>query len=198
MREITINLTEQQEHFLKIFSANHFSGSKDNVGTEKPIHFVQTRRSRVVDPDFDSADETMYYMTDYADEGYGSVEELVRAKYEDEDCPIDIVSYDDAYADNDFKDINGEEFCVIEEEDYLEAYGIEKKDYYKVHVSYYYDTVAVFFILSEAKEYMKYQGHNLENPRTYTVGAGYANKGEYHHFWDLLFSIGKMIGDADE
>ena len=115
MSKLTINLTEQQKHFLRMFAANHFSGSRSNVGTEKPIHFVQTQKSRVVDPEFDSADETKYYMIDYADDGYGSVEELVRAKYEDEDCPINIVSFNEAYSDNDFKDINGEDCCVVDE-----------------------------------------------------------------------------------
>ena len=96
MREITINLTEQQEQFLKLFAANHYSGSRENVGTEKPIHFVQNQRSRVVDPEYDSPDETKYIMTDYAEDGYDSAEGLIRAKYKEEDCPIDIVSFDEA------------------------------------------------------------------------------------------------------
>lgn len=88
-----------------------------------------------------------------------------------------------------FIDVNGEEQVILDENDYLRAYGIDEKSYYKVHTCNYYRTKAIFFILDEAKKYIKYRGHNLTNPRTYTVGAGYANKGEYHHFWELLLVL---------
>jgi hypothetical protein len=123
MPEITISLTEEQEKFLKLFAQNHYPGAKDNVCTNNPLHLVQTREERVVDPDYDEPDKIKYR------------------------------------------------------------------------------TVAIFFILEEAKKYIKYQGHNLSNPRTYTVSAGYSNKGEYHHFWELLFDMGKRLneegGDTD-
>jgi hypothetical protein len=103
----------------------------------------------------------------------------------------------EAYAMDRFVDVTGEEWVIVDEDDYFEAYGIEKQKYCKVHTAYYYETVAVFFILDEARNYLKYQGHNLTNPRTYTIGAGYANKGEYHHFWELLFSIGQQLNTTD-
>ena len=123
MKTITIELTDQQEYFLKMFAANHYPGAADNLATRKPIHVVQT---------------------------------------EDTDWPFD----DHPYARR-------------------------------------YRNVAYFFILAEAMHYMQYQSHNLHNPRTFTYSSGYANHGDFEHFWDLLLSIGKMLneeggGKADE
>ena len=197
MSRLTIELTEQQETFLKEFTAKHYSGSKDNVATHQPIHLVQTRMERVVDPDYDNPDEIKYIVPDWDNEGYNSPEELVKAWYENncEDCPIDIVSFDESYRQKRFIDIFGEEQVIVNEKDYFEAYGINEDKYCKVHTAYYYETKAAFFILDEAKRYMKYQGHNLDHPRTYTIGGGYANKGDYHHFWELLFSMGQKLND---
>lgn len=193
MNKITIELSDKQEQFLKEFALKHYDGSKDNVGTETPIHIVQTRRERVIDPEYDSADITKYYIPDNCDGGYDSAEELIKAFYEDDECPIPIVSFQDAYDAKRFIDVNGIEQVIVDEKDYLEAYGID--NYYKVCLEYYYQDVAYFFILDEAKKYMQYQKHNLDHPRTYTVGGGYANKGEYHHFWKLLFDLGNHLNE---
>ena len=56
-----------------------------------------------------------------------------------------------------------------------------------------YKNVAYFFTLKNAKEYIKYQGHNLYKPRTYSYSPGYDNRGEYDHFYDLLISIGRQL-----
>jgi len=197
MREIKINLTDEQEEFLKQFAEKQYPNSKDNLLTNNPIHLVQTQRERVVDPEFEDVDIIKYCVPDWGSESYDSSKELVKAYYEDEDCSIDIVSFETAYDDENFKDIEGEDCCVADEDDYFSAYGIKNDFYYKVHIAKYYETVAYFFILDEAKRYMKYQGHNLANPRTYTVGAGYDNEGEYHHFWKLLFNLGKKLNLED-
>lgn len=39
--QITIDLTEEQENFLKEFAAKYYPNSRDNVLTSKPIHLVQ-------------------------------------------------------------------------------------------------------------------------------------------------------------
>ena len=195
MKEITIQLTEQQEHFLKLFAANHYPGADDNLATHNPIHVVQTETERVVDPDYDSPDTIKYCVPDWSNDGYDSAYELIVAYYEDEDCPIKIVSYDEAYAANRFIDIEGEEQVITDEKDYLEAYGIEDSFYNKVYMEKYYRDVAFFFILSEAKRYIGYQGHNLTNPRTYSYSPGYANNGEYEHFYKLLFEMGKSLNE---
>ncbi len=198
MKDVKIQLTDEQEKFLRMFAEKQYPNSKDNVCTNNPIHLVQTQRERVIDPEYDTADTIKYCVPDWGCEGYNSAKELVEAYYEHGDCPIDIVSFAEAYDDYNFKDIEGEDCCVVDEESYFNAYGIEKGFYYKVHTEKYYETVAYFFILDEAKEYIKYQGHNLHNPRTYTAGAGYSNKGEYHHFWKLLFNLGKQLNEEVE
>ena len=192
MSKITIDLTEQQERFLKEFAAKQYEGSEDNVLTVAPLHLVQTRREKVINEEYGNTDIIKYYVPDW-NEDYETAEELIEAYYEDEECPIPIVNYDEAYADNNFKDIGGEECCITNEEDYFNAYGIGEDFYNRVAIEYYYDTVAVCFILDQAKAYMKYQGHNLCHPRTYTIGGGYANSGEYNHFWKLLFDIGEKL-----
>jgi hypothetical protein len=52
MTTITIELTEQQKHFLKLFAANHYPGAEDNLATHKPMHVVQTDNRPYVDPEF--------------------------------------------------------------------------------------------------------------------------------------------------
>ena len=195
MGDITITLNEQQEKFLKQFAQNHFAGAEDNLGTQHPFHAVQTERKRVVDPDYGSVDETKYMVPDWINDGYDSPEELVRAYYEDKQCPIEIVTFDQAYGYDSFIDVSGEEQDILDDEDYLKAYGIDSSFYYKVNIEKYHVDVAYFFILEEANKYIKYQGHNLKNPRTYTYGPGYGNNGDYIHFWELLFKIGKQLNE---
>ena len=198
MHEITINLTDEQKYYLQKFALKHCEGSKDNVGTHNPIHLVQTQDERVVDPDFVDPDKVIYHVPDWA-EDFETIQELITAYWDHKgECPIEIVDFSTAYAADEFIDVNGEERVIMDEEDYLEAYGVDKGFYYKVSTVFDYRTVAVFFILNEAKKYLEYQSHNLTNPRTYTIGAGYANKGEYHDFWELLFSIGKQLNNEEE
>ena len=199
MSKITIDLTEQQERFLKEFATKQFPGSKDNLITANPIHLVQTRRERVIDEDYDNVDIIKYIVPDWEGEEFETQKELVEAYYKNKDkkCPIPIVSFDEAYAMVEFIDIEDEEQVIVNDEDYFTAYGISEEFYDRVCIEYYFETVAVFFIFDEAKKYMKYQGHNLCHPRTYTIGGGYANSGEYNHFWKLLFDIGKKLNKEE-
>lgn len=191
-KKITIELTEQQEHFLKLFAANHYPGATDNLCSCNPIHVVQTRRERVADPDYGFDVEK--YVRDGED--YDSAEDLIRAFWDDVDCPIEIVSFDEASAQDRFTDIDGEEQVILDECDYLNAYGIQGDEYRKVSIEYYYEPVAFFFILAEARRYIEYQRHNLTAPRTYSYSPGYANHGDYEHFWDLLYKLGVMLNEA--
>lgn len=199
MSEITISLTDEQEKFLKEFSAKHFSGSKDNVCTNHPLHTVQTQDTRVVDPDHEDPDKVSYFASEWGEE-YETMQELIKAYYKHEyrECPIEIVDFQEAYDADEFIGVDGDGYVILDENDYLEAYGIPKDFHYKVNTVFDYRTVAVFFILDEAKKYMEYQSHNLTNPRTFTIDAGYANKGEYHHFWELLFNIGKHLNSLNQ
>jgi len=198
MREVTISLTGEQEKFLKEFSLKQCEGSEDNLGTHHPLHLVQTRDEEVVDPDYETPDKVQYHAV--WGEQYDSPQELIAGYWENqcEECPIEIISYDEAYAQDEFTDAKGEQQVIFGEDSYLSAYGLDEEMYCKVNIGYRYRTVATFFILDEARKYLEYQGHNLTNPRTYTVGAGYANQGEYHHFWELLFGIGEDLNKEGE
>lgn len=197
MKSINIELTDQQEYFLKKFASKHYEGSKQNLCTYKPIHLAQTSRERVVDPDYDTPDKVVWVSKDDHEEQYESVDELVKGYYKYDKCPIEIISYDEAYNQDEFVDIYDNECIISDENDYLEAYGIDIDDYYKTSIEYYYETVAYFFSLDEAKRYIEHQGHNLNHPRTYTVSMGYANKGEYEPFWDLLMGIGVKLNEEN-
>ena len=199
MREITVSITEEQGKYLKEFSAKQCEGSKDNVGTHHPLHLVQTQDEVVVDPDYEDAEKELYHVDDWQ-EDYDSPQEMIVAYWEqqDEECPIEIVSFDESYSQDEFMDVTGEGQVIVFVKDYLTAYGIDEEFYCIVNIGYRYRTVATFFILDEAKKYIEYQGHNLTNPRTYTIDGGYANKGEYHHFWELLFGIGESLNKEGE
>ena len=80
----------------------------------RPIHIVQTERERVVDTDYSTADAIIYYVAGSA-EDYDSPEELIRAFYEDRECPIEIVSFDEAYSMDEFIDIYGDEQAILDE-----------------------------------------------------------------------------------
>lgn len=56
-----------------------------------------------------------------------------------------------------------------------------------------YESVGPFFINDEAKEYKKYQGHNLTNPRTYAYGEAYGSHGDYAALYDFLRESGSEL-----
>ena len=191
MKEITIKLTEAQEKFLKEFASKHYSGSDANLCTHNPLHLVQTRKERVAS-DYDSIDVIKYIIL--GSEGdFDTPEELVESFYEYEECPIEILPFEEVENCDDFIGVDGEEYSIYDENDYFQAYGID--EYKMVEIQYYYDTVAYFFILDEAKRYIEYQRHNLNHPRTFTVSSGYSNYGDFDHFWNLLFGIGEQLNN---
>jgi len=55
-----------------------------------------------------------------------------------------------------------------------------------VPFEYYFQTVAYFLTDVEAKKYIKYQRHNLANPRTYVDWVGYDNRGMLTGLMELL------------
>lgn len=213
-KKITIEITEAQEAFLKHFAKDHYLGSDKNLATMYPIHIVQTQRERVVDSDYESVDKVIYYDSDSC-ESYDSVEEAVQANREDDfddecDCEEEdfdedgecqclyqedkrykFLTYKEAYDADSIIGYDREPYVIAEEDDYLEAYNLNSL--IKTNIGYYYEDIAYFFILEEAKRYMKYQKHNLCNPRTYTMSPGYSNCGDFIPFWNLLNSVGTQL-----
>jgi hypothetical protein len=198
MKKITVQITDEQEKFLKLFAANHYPGAKDNLATHHPIHIVQTKRIRHIpySPDiadfYDHLPLVFTYNTDDYQLWFKNEEELVKQYYEDrgEDPPIPVKPFGEIQY-TEVHDKDGNAVWICDYSDYFEVYGVEPVVFAWEEEDY--EDVAFFFILEEARRYIKYQGHNLKEPRTYTYDAGYSNEGEYHHFWDLLFKLGEQL-----
>ncbi len=199
MREITIQLTEQQEKFLKMFAANHYPGAKDNLATHQPIHVVQTQRVNHIPYSPDIADFYEHLPLAFCfdpsyQSWYKSETELVEQYYEyrGEDPPVPVKPFEEMkYTEVHTKD--GDDIWVQDYGDYFAAYDVES-----VAIAWEeeeYEDVAFFFILEEARKYMEYQGHNLKEPRTFSYSSGYGNEGEYHHFWELLYRLGEKLNN---
>jgi hypothetical protein len=184
--KIDIELTKMQEHYLKLFAKNQYEGAKDNLCTYKPIHAVQTQRSRVAAEGYDY-DKIVYVVPDWEHEEYqiNTLHEFIEQYYEyqEKECPVQIINYDDAYKLCEIKGVDGEIYAILDVEEQ--------------RVEYFYEDVSYFYTLQSAKEYLQYQGHNLTNPRTYTKSGGYDNRGEYEHFWDLLMALGVKLNESE-
>ncbi|WP_390621039.1 hypothetical protein [Brevibacillus massiliensis] len=202
LKQVTVSITEQQEKFLKLFAEKQYHGAPDNRCTSYPIHFVETKRYRYIPYSDDIAwafdDKPLSFTSDSDyDRWYTSEVETVIEWYENrgEDCLIEIKPFKEIEC-KEIKAVNGEDLFITDYFDYFKAYG--------VHIQAiawreeYYEKVAPFFILEEAKRYMKYQGHNLHSPRVYTYGMGYGDQGEYGHFWELLMTIGKQLNQVEQ
>lgn len=189
--KIEIEINDKQERFLRQFAQKQHEEARDNLGTRKPIHLVQSKRLVYKYDGGGNGDYDVYLCCpEYENEPFPD-ERAVVLKYGDYDDPDKVVDYETAFADG----VDGE--FINDENDYFRAYGVYE-DIIKCSVDIEYDTVAYFFILENAREYIKYQGHNLTDPKTFTVSGGYSNKGEYESFYDLLMSVGMKLLGGDE
>lgn len=189
--KITVDLTDEQVKFLKQFAANQCEGAKDNLCTYKPLHLVQTETLEYIHDGGGNGNYDVYVDADNPERKAFRDELNFVLEYGTYDDPSDVVDYDTAYNS---EGINGK--TIYDLDDYFAAYGINSK-IERCSVVKKYRTVAYFFILENAKAYLEYQSHNLTNPRTYTVTSGYANKGEYEPFFDLLMELGKKLNTLE-
>lgn len=165
------------------------------MATYQPIHVVQTKRYNHIPYGQDTAeyyeDKPLKFSNDSDyDVWFDSEVELLEDHFRDSLPPIPIQSYAVLEAET-VIGADGEEVFISNYEDYFGVYGLERVSV--AFESYEYKDVAFFFILEEARRYMQYQGHNLTEPRTYSYHAGYSNKGEYSHFYQLLFDLGENL-----
>lgn len=200
MKQLTIDLTEQQEKFLKIFAEKHYEGAPDNLYTANAIHFVETKRYNYIPYHTEIAahydSECLVFTTDDDYDYWTSDEtEIIRDTYDNDDCPVPIKSFRDLEYTH-FTGVDGEERFISDYDDYFESYSVTIKAI--AWRQEYYEKVALFYILDEAKRYMEYQKHNLNEPRTFTESAGYANYGDFVHFRDLLMTMGKRLINREE
>jgi len=180
MKKISIEITPEQEAFLKLFASMQYEGAPDNFGTHKPFHIVQSKvykelpYSEDLENEYNDGEFVLYSINDSIVGHYSKPEEFIKI----------VTGKEPEHNWEDWHD-------TIQE--YLEAYGIDPDNvniWWKIPE---YENKAYFFIRQEAKRYISYQRHNLRQPRIYTVTAGYSNFGEYEHFFDLLQGIGKKL-----
>lgn len=201
MTKITVTLTEQQEQFLKVFADKQFPGAEDNLHTVNPIHIVRSKYYEYIPYHKDLTDYFIdlplaYTSDDDYDDWYDSEVEMIREYYEylEEDCP-EVQPFEMAQYTN-ITSPDGEEIFVEDFDDYFGAYGCKvtaiawRKEEWQ--------PVAYFFIRSEAEKYLAYQKHNLNTPMIYTSSAGYDNRGDFHHFWELLMGLGIQLNADSE
>lgn len=200
MKEITVPVTEQQEQFLKLFAANHYPGARDNLATDQPLHIVQTKSYQYLlyAPGTEDSYHGLILVFGSDGESEWTTDEtaVVREYYGEKTPPFPIKSFDELkWEAIESPDPDWDGALITNYTEYFEAYGVPN-----VNIAWQVETyknVAYFFILEEARKYLKYQAHNLNEPRTYTVCAGYANQGEYHHFYELLHNIGQSLLKED-
>lgn len=196
MGEVTVQVTEKQAQFLKLFAEKQGSGKEDNMGMNKPLHIVQNLSwdiipySEEIEEYYDRDD--LYFTTDDDyEEWFGSEVENIKnyfnsigGKSHTEIKPFNDVKYEKIEA------ANGILIDITDYYDYFAAYNVPANLSWRKKR---YTNTAYFFILDEAKKFMEYQGHNLNEPRIFTVGQGYGNGREYEHFYSLLQTIGNQL-----
>jgi hypothetical protein len=183
--QITVDVSLEQAKFLQQFLENQHEGARDNLGTRKPIHLVQTMMEETV-MDGGESGEKIFIVDDYGYPSYKSITDFVR------EHDANALSYEDAK----YTEVN--DTPIWDEKSYCEAYDLAWDGISIASKREVPETVAYFFTLTEAKRYMEYQKHNLRNPRTYTVGGGYGNNGDYEPFWDLLMAMAAATKEKTE
>lgn len=189
MTKLTVELTEAQEKYLKKFYEDHHMGSDKNLCTHMPIHVVEQKQYTYVPYDTIIEDYSIdghiaFYEPDNA-HTYNDIDSLTDDWNDNTDEEYNIPYYSEV------KGTEVNEVYILNEQDYINAYGIENIEL--LYAIEHYEPVAFFFIREEAEEYTKYQKHNLRDPRVYTYSPGYSNYGEYEHFFMLLQNMGKQL-----
>lgn len=193
LKTLDIELTEAQKKFLKKFNKDHYMGSNKNLATIMPIHVVENLEYTYIPYN--------WHLEEYILDGHVCFIESGEAVYHDIDDLTETWNdnTDEEYHIPYYKDVDGEKINNVYincEQDYINAYQIEN-----VEVCYAlenYRPTAFFFIREEAEKYKEYQRHNLNKPRVYTYSPGYANEGEYTHFFELLQKIGKQLNLTED
>jgi len=177
MREINIELTEQEAKYLAEFAEKQYEGAEGNVGTRTPIHVVERKEQYFSQGD---GDEWLCEDNDY--KIYKDLDAMIKDLRESgkEIPPYDEVGYEDV---NDVWITDGESYC--------EAYGIHAQCGSIIET---YRPVAFFLIRDEAVRYKDgYQKHNCGDCRIYTYGLGYSNNGDLPVFRELLMKLGRQL-----
>lgn len=172
-KQITININENQERFLKEFAIKQACGSPANLGTAYPLHVVET------------TDYT--YVRGVCDGG----EPCYQWQGEIYTNAMDIIAQC-----SDFElDKASELMKTTDIENVFAMFDLDADVYTRIS---HYRPVAFFFVRDRAKEYVKYQAHNLCEPRIFTYAGGYSNDGEFKSFYDMLMHIGNKLNNTED
>lgn len=192
-KKLEIELTTAQEKFLKKFNEDHYMGSEKNLATYMPIHVVETLDYTYIPYNWNLEDYSLDGHICFVEDGenvYDDIDDLTKAWNDNTDEEYHIPYYKDV------EDQRIDGIYINCEQDYINAYQIENVE--TCYALENYKPAAFFFIREEAEKYKEYQAHNLNKPRVYTYSPGYANCGEYTHFFELLQNIGKQLNLTED
>lgn len=164
--------------------------TQDTYGTRNPIYLVQRRKTRTVDPEYDTVEEKRLYIPEISVEGFcPTFEDVKDGILRETPLPCDFV-------------MELEDCGSIEEmRSTFKSYFSEEDDYYYAEllkIGYYWETVAYFLTLEDAKQYQHYQAHNLGVNRVYVDYAGYDNRGLFAQLLEVLDSEDLCIKEDAE
>jgi len=167
--KLEIDINERELQFLKQYAELYDSERKIDI-TSTPIVVVEERDYIVSDEDYNAGDYV--YVVDDEMTFYSS-EELRGFLKEITDEAIDKAD--------------------------MEGYVMEQYLIRKFPVSYFWKPVAYFLTRKEAKDYCRYQKHNLSNrTRIYSRGIGYGNQGDLECLMVLLRKIGTKLVEEQQ
>ena len=171
---LKINLTDEEAAFLKQYAEVYEEERKDDI-TANPIVVVQNEDCIITQEGYSDR-----YVWAWDECSYESEEELV-----------------DVLKENDY---TGEEIAGVLEE--IESHGecdlgpsgvVRKFPVIITHKS-----VAYFLTRKEGERYARYQKHNLNRPRVYSVYTGYDNRGDLACLLGLLRRMGDILNKEDK
>jgi len=185
-----LHITKDEESMLKQY-ASVYRKERDEDLTADPIVIVEDSVSVRVNQhdDYDQKKYCLYIDEElYTEEDVDKTEILSVLKDVMENLNVDPGVINSTMEE--IRNIVNNELLEVKCELTLEDTEIIiEAHYYKEH----WQPKAYFFTKKEARNYMKYQAHNLRNPRIFTTNAGYDNRGDYPILQKLLLRIGKEL-----
>lgn len=169
-----MNISKKAIEILKQIAEQRIT--QDNLATRNPLYIVQTRRERIVDPTYSSVDIERIKIEPITAGEYilPSLEDIKEGYLRESDLPCSLV----------FKIEKSETLEEVQE--LLETYFTDGEDIEIIQCEYYWENIAYFLVLEEAKRYQEYQKHNLGVNRIYAECIGYSNYGLFAQFLDML------------
>lgn len=198
-KKITIEVTAEQERFLKTFAERQKMGSEDNLMTSYPIHLVEEKVYDFIpfhdDVQYEIMGDVVYRCRHlYKDNRYrGWHEKIIDCLHEyssryPEKIPETILPVKDI----EFYSL-AESPTELRINKILAAYELDENDIEIAIRTYHWNLKNISFTLCEAKNFMRYQAHNLNEPRTYTISCSPNDQGDYKPFWDILMTMGTEL-----